>query len=275
MMAFNKQKAFGQNFLINQSVIQTIVHETEKKISENPIQTLIEIGPGRGALTEALLSTLDFNELELYLIEKDFDLIEFWKNKLASSQAIKILGEDFLKINYEEFFIKNKYGVVSNLPYSAGTAILVFLNKIAVLTNKIDFMILMFQKEVADKVFAKIPGKNASSLGVMIQNNWEIKKVIDVPPSAFKPMPKVNSSVLCFKKRDQPLINGFEQSEAGLKKIEKLLKDLFLHRRKMLKSSFKNSKNHLDLLEFAQVSGEKRAQDLNWSEWSSLYENMD
>lgn len=256
--AQRKRHAFGQHFLKDQKLCQEIVETFLKEIESLPVQQILEIGPGKGALTFPLLERKPQN-LPLTLAEKDRDLIAFWKEK-----NIPLLEGDFLK---QENPLPKGTAILSNLPYSAGTAILV---KLSPETERIPFMMLMFQKEVAERLYAPPSTPDRGSLSVWIQNLWSVGPFQVVPPSAFSPPPKVQSEVVLLRPRKTPMISG-TQSELPL--WESLLKRAFSQRRRMLRGIFKGSPWQ-NTLEASQVDGTKRAEALDWEEWQALFQAL-
>ncbi len=216
------KKSLGQNFLIDRNIIEKIVSITQ---IEN--KNILEVGPGTGNLTSAIIKK---KPKKLIVIEKD--------NKLASKlqtdfgEKIIIINNDILKVNENEI-IEEPLTVFGNLPYNISTEILCkwILN---INDKKIwfDYLILMFQKEVADRIISNFNSKNYGRLSVI--SNWklDIEKICDISPSSFSPKPKIESSLLFFKpkKRFCKLKNP--------KNLEKITRQFFMHRRKMIKKPF-------------------------------------
>ena len=216
------KKSLGQNFLIDKNVINKIVDVVNIKN-----KSILEIGPGTGNLTSELFKK---EPKQFYVIDKDNNLVSILKKEF--SDKINIINNDILKVN-ENFFCKEKLIVYGNLPYNISTEILCkwILN---LNDDKIWFshLILMFQKEVADRIISKY---NSSSYGrLSILANWKlnIKKIIDIKPSSFSPKPKINSSLLIFspKKDFLRLKNPYN--------LEKITRIFFNQRRKMIKKPF-------------------------------------
>jgi len=190
------KKSLGQNFLTDQNIIDKIIETVEIKN-----KSVLEIGPGTGNLTNNILKK---NPKKILVIEKDQNLAEILKEKLDSK--INIINEDVLSIN-ENNLDKDILTVFGNLPYNISTEILCkwILN---IKNNKFwfDNLILMFQKEVADRIVANFNTKNYGRLSII--SNWklEVKKICDVKPYSFFPKPKVDSSVLLLK----PKLNFFQ-----------------------------------------------------------------
>jgi 16S rRNA (adenine1518-N6/adenine1519-N6)-dimethyltransferase len=223
------KKSLGQNFLIDRNVLEQIVDTIEVENKE-----ILEIGPGSGNLTAYILKK---NPKKLYVIEKDDALALLLKERF--NDEISIINDDVLRVSEDKISDK-KLTVFGNLPYNISTEI---LSKWVVnLTKNFWFegLMLMFQKEVADRIIAKC---NTSKYGrLSILSNWKlnIKKIIDIKPESFSPRPKINSSLLLFT----PKKNFFEIENP--KNLEMITRVFFSQRRKMLKKPFnqvfKNSK---------------------------------
>lgn len=258
---FNKQKAFGQHFLTDGQVIQTIAKAAVDFVKSHPGHSLLEIGPGRGAITRPIMEHLPV-DIPFYLAERDRDLIEYWS---PETRVKKILKGDFLDQSDEELLAIGPTVVVSNLPYSAGTAIVV---KLAELKAQIPEMVLMFQAEVAKRLYAGPSTPDRGSLSLYIQNEWDVEKLITVKPSSFKPPPKVMSEVVVLKRRAKPRI-AVDTPEARAR-FNHLLKTAFKHRRKMIKGNFAGTE-WAEKLKQSGVDPTKRAESLEWADWVSLW----
>ena len=219
------KKSLGQNFLIDKNIINKIIKIGN--IDKN--KTVMEIGSGYGNLTEAL-SLLD--PKRIYAIEKDKNLSSFLEAKFQNKKNIKIINSDVLDIIKENNFEK-KIIVFGNLPYNASTKILTSLIQLAKWPPWYDVLILMFQKEVADRIIAKTRTKNYSRLTVL--SNWrlEIKKHFNVSNNCFFPKPKITSTVLSFRPK---IKNQFNFKNP--KTLEKVTRVLFSNRRKMINKNF-------------------------------------
>ena len=215
------KKSLGQNFLIDKNILEKITNTT--KITN---KIVLEVGPGTGNLTSYILKK---NPKKLFVIEKDNQLAIDLKNKF--NNQISIIHEDVLKIDETTFF-KDKLIVFGNLPYNISTEII--SKWIINLKDKFWFecLILMFQKEVADRIIA---GLNTSSYGrLSIICNWKlnIRKICDIKPESFFPKPNVDSSLLFFyPKKNFIKINNPNN-------LEKVTRIFFNQRRKMLKKPF-------------------------------------
>jgi len=220
-MFIKPKKSLGQNFLIDRNILEQIVDTVEIINKE-----VLEIGPGSGNLTTHILKK---NPKKLYVIEKDNDLALLLEEKF--NNEINIINDDILKVQ-EDKISNEKLIVFGNLPYNISTEIL--STWITKLGQKFWFesLVLMFQKEVADRIIAE---SNTSKYGrLTILSNWKlnIKKIIDIKPISFSPRPKIDSTLLLFT----PKNNFFKIKDA--KNLEMITRVFFSQRRKMLKKPF-------------------------------------
>ena len=182
------KKSLGQNFLIDENIIQKI-------ISSGVIQdkNVLEIGPGTGNLTRAILSK---KPKKFYVIEKDHNLSELLMQNFKNQ--ITIINEDVLKFN-EKNITNEKLVVFGNLPYNISTEILCkWIINLDSDQFWFDELILMFQKEVAERIIAKINTSNYGRLTILTNWKLEVKKICDISPNSFFPKPKIDSSLLYF-----------------------------------------------------------------------------
>lgn len=256
------KKSLGQHFLNKTGIIHRILRALDLKAEDR----VLEIGPGRGALTMPLSEQC----AQLVLVEKDLELAEWLREKLAN-RPVELIEGDFLEIDWKnlESRLGPKFKVVSNLPYNVGTAILVkLLREIPAGTS----MVLMFQKEVGERISAKPGTKAYGSLSIFAQLLAEQKVVCAVPPSAFRPPPKVESLVLAFRKRETPLLP--EQDWAA---FEVLIHAGFAQRRKMLRQNLRPVLGGIEAGEVEarlKAVGAKplaRAEELSVEQWVALF----
>ena len=221
MEYFEFKKSLGQNFLKDKNIIKKIadsINPTEEDL-------IIEIGPGAGALTKELVK----KKSEVICFEIDTRLKEILEQ--INSEKLTIIYKDFLSIKINEYINQNKYKnlyFVGNLPYYITTAI---INKIVKESNPYEITI-MVQKEVADRFSAKPGTKDYSSISIFLQYNFDIERVCNVSKTCFEPVPKVDSSVIKFKRNKKISANDEE-------KFYKLIKDSFTQKRKNLKNNLK------------------------------------
>ncbi len=218
-MYVKSKKSLGQNFLVDNNILKKIVDVG--KISK--IDSVIEIGPGTGNLTNYII---DSQPKDITVVEKDSNLVKILKNKF--NNKINIINDDVLEL--DENFYKKKFTVFGNLPYNISTQILANW----CLNNNLRFkrLILMFQKEVADRIIAKVNTKEYSRITILANWKFDIKKIFDVSPNCFFPRPKIESTLLEFlPKTDYIKIRN-------PKYLEKITKIFFSQRRKMIKKNF-------------------------------------
>ena len=256
------KKSLGQNFLIDQNIIDKIV-----SIIEIKNKSILEIGPGTGNLTKNILKK---NPKKILLIEKDYDLAQLLKENLSSD--VLIINKDVLKVD-ENKLDDEILTVFGNLPYNISTEILCkWILNIKDKNFWFDYLILMFQKEVADRIIADFNTKNYGRLSIL--SNWklDIKKIFDVKPSSFFPKPKVDSSILLIK----PKLNFFEIKNSN--NLEKLTRVFFMHRRKMLKKPYNILFNdNYQIAKKLKIDLNLRPQNLNFETYYKLteeYENL-
>ena len=253
-------KTLGQHFLVDKKVIAKITEDFKDEAG-----AIVEIGPGPGILTESLSSW----ELPLHVIDKDERFPEYLI-KFVKEENIHIT--DALKWPLEQGFKdwgweKKTIWLVSNLPYNVSTPLLINF----IQAPSIKLMTLMFQREVADKVFPidTREGKAMNSLLALSQTFFEVSLLCKVPPGAFAPPPKVDSAVLSFKRIEEPVIDLAE-----FKKFESFLRTLFQFKRKQIGSNLKGpySADILNKgLERAGIERSKRAESLELSQIQDLY----
>ena len=255
------KKSLGQNFLVDKNILEKIINTTEIKN-----KTILEIGPGTGNLTSFILKN---NPKKIIVIEKDKQLAINLKNKFNT--LIKIINDDVLTIDETKLF-NEKVTVFGNLPYNISTEII--SKWIINLKNNFwfDYLILMFQKEVADRIIAE---PNTSKYGrLSIISNWKlgIKKICDIKPSAFYPKPKIDSSLLYF----YPKKNFIKINDP--KNLEKITRIFFNQRRKMIKKPFNQLFNgDQKILNKLKIDLNLRPQNINLETYYKLvneYENL-
>lgn len=272
-MKRTKRQQFGQHYLRDAKVIGAIVDRTFSELESIRCDTLLEIGPGDGALTLPICAEINRLNVDRYLVaERDRDLISKWNAYFEVDSKIKkpvsLIEGDFVEADESTFIAsEKKTGVVSNLPYSAGTAIIL---KLIERPKEIPFMVLMVQAEVGERLRAEPDTKAWGSLSLWVQNTWKVEKLIKVPPGAFAPPPKVNSEVLVFHPREQAQIAGTEAGSAR-ELFNHLIRDSFAHRRKMLRATLGRVSRWQKALVAAEVDGTKRAEALTWNEWQRLF----
>ena len=251
------RKRFGQNFLQDQGVIYSIV----ALINPSPDMHVIEIGPGLGALTRPLLSNLD----RLDLLEIDRDLVAYWNQE--NLNGLTVIEGDALKFNFDEWAQNrsSKTGlckVVGNLPYNSSSPLLFHLVSAAA---HIDEQVFTLQAEVGERMVAKAGSSDFSRLSVMLQARYDMELVLEVPPEAFDPAPKVNSAVVkMIPRRD------FNLSQSQWNALEKIVAAAFSQRRKMLRTNLQSFSERVQL---SEIELKARAQDISvdrYIEWAKV-----
>ena len=242
------KKSLGQNFLIDKNILKKIV-----EINDFENKTILEIGPGTGNLTSYILKN---NPKKVYVIEKDNNLASKLNEKFK--EKIIIINKDVLKID-EKNIADEKLTVFGNLPYNISTEIL--CKWILNLKGKnfwFNYLILMFQKEVADRIISNFNSSKYGRLSVLSQWKLEVKKICDIKPTSFFPKPKVDSSLLFFK----PKKNFYEIKDP--KNLEKVTRIFFSQRRKMLKKPFNQIfGDNLQIVNKLKIDLKLRPQNLN------------
>jgi 16S rRNA (adenine1518-N6/adenine1519-N6)-dimethyltransferase len=215
------KKSLGQNFLIDREVLEKIV-----SITDIANKDVLEIGPGSGNLTTYILKQ---KPKKLYVVEKDDDLAILLKEKFDTE--IEIINDDILRVS-EDKISDQKLSVFGNLPYNISTEI---LSKWILNIGShfwFESLVLMFQKEVADRIISEFNSSKYGRLSILSSWKLNIKKIIDIKPQSFSPRPKIDSSLLLFT----PKKNFFELKNP--KNLEKITRIFFSQRRKMLKKPF-------------------------------------
>lgn len=214
------RKRFGQNFLQSQSVIHAIIDALQVQ----PADKLVEIGPGLGALTKPLLQMLP----HLTAIEIDRDLQAYWL-KQSYADKLALVEADALTVDYGQW--GESIRLLGNLPYNISTPLLFHLLDYAAFIQDMHFML---QKEVAERLAASPGHKNYGRLSIMVQYFCEVTLLFDVPPEAFDPPPKVNSSVVCLRPHRVP-----RYDEVNRDALQKVVAQAFGMRRKTLANNLK------------------------------------
>ena len=249
------KKSLGQNFLIDKNVINNI-----SSILDIKDKIILEVGPGTGNLTSSLLKK---NPSKVFVVEKDNNLASILKNKF--NDQVIIVNEDILKID-ENIISDKRLIVYGNLPYNISTEILckwiINLND-----DKIWFsnLVLMFQKEVADRIISDYNSSNYCRLSIIANWKLNIKKIFDIKPHSFFPKPKVDSSLLVFSPKEKFVKLKNSQN------LEKITRIFFSHRRKMIKKPYTQIfGNNINILNKLNISLNLRPQNLNFETYYKL-----
>ena len=237
-MKFPK-KSLGQNFLIDRNIVKKIVKSTELKNNN-----VLEIGPGKGALTEEIVKA---NPKSLTLIEKDFELFQLLKKKYAKKKNFFIYNNDILKIDIEKIVKKNTI-IFGNLPYNISSQILIKFIKFKKWPPNFNDLIFMFQKELGEKVIGQFKTSNYSRISILSSLRLRVQKKFFVSSNCFRPKPKVNSIVIHLKPKETHF------NIKNITNLENVTQILFSNKRKMVN---KNLKKILKKKQITQVENLK------------------
>ena len=261
-MLTKPKKSLGQNFLIDKNILQKIVNS----VPINKNNEILEIGPGTGNLTDYLIKK---NPKKIFVVEKDNNLSLLLYKKFK--KKINIINDDILNVS-ENLISKEKLIVFGNLPYNISTEI---LSKWIISIDKnfwFSKLILMFQKEVADRIIAKINASNYGRLSILANWKLDIKKIMDISSNSFFPKPKVESSLLIFSPK-----NIFYKIK-NPKNLEIITRVFFNQRRKMIKKPFNQIfKNSDQIAKKLNIDLNLRPQNLSPDTYYKIakeYENL-
>ena len=253
-MSIYAKRSLGQNFLVDKIILEKITEITE---IEN--QQVLEVGPGTGSLTEYILKK---NPKKFYVVEKDDNLAQLLNEKF--NDTINIINDDILNISVDKISEK-KFIVFGNLPYNISTEIL----SRWIINLKKDFwftkLILMFQKEVAERIIADVNTSNYGRLSILSSWKLSVKKIIDIKPNSFLPRPKIDSSLLVFSPKENFL------KIKDPKNLEMITKIFFGQRRKMIKKPFNQIfKNTREVAKKLNINLNLRPQNLSPETYLSI-----
>ena len=260
-------KSLGQNFLINNEVVENIINSSE--ITKEDM--VIEIGPGLGTLTKYLLEKAG----KVLCIELDSKMIKILNDRFSKYDNFEIINADVLKINLNEIINENKrqekikkVKVVANLPYYITTPIIMKL-----LEERLDIesITVMIQKEVADRLIEIPGGKNTGAITYTVYYYCESEKIIEVPNSSFIPEPEVTSEVIKMNLRDKPAVEI-----KNPKVMFMIIKSAFMQRRKTLLNALTNTKVFINkdegtkILKKLNLSENVRAEELSIQDFANI-----
>lgn len=269
MKQFNirANKNLGQNFLINQEVLDNIIDKSE--IIEDDM--VIEIGPGLGTLTNELLKKAG----KVICVELDSKMISILKERFRNNEKLEIINDDILKVNLKKIIEENKESgkiknvkIVANLPYYITTPIIMKL-----LEEKLDIecITVMMQKEVAERLIEVPGGKNTGAITYTVYYYCESEKIMEVPNSSFIPEPDVTSEVIKMNLRKNPVVQLDEP-----KVMFMIIKSAFMQRRKTLLNALTNSKVFLskqegiEILNSLKLDEDVRAEKLSIQDFANI-----
>ena len=258
------KRSLGQNFLVEPHYQQRIVQAVQPRAGE----TIIEIGPGQGALTGWLIES----GAQVLAVELDQDLIPALQQRFGARGNFRLLAADALAVDFcRELAPAAMARVVANLPYYISTPI---IQRLLAQRHCLSELTVMLQREVVERITAAPGGKEYGFLSVLVQFYCEVVKLFDVPPGAFRPVPKVWSSVLRLRVRAQPLVEARDEAL-----FVELLKVLFAQRRKTIFNNLRAGRGRLGLtdekllgklLAVARLDPQRRAETLTVAEAVSL-----
>lgn len=262
------KKSLGQNFLIEPQILDKMIETGQ--IDRHT--TVVEIGPGIGALTEFLARSAK----EVIAFEIDSRFVEILKETLSDYDNVTIHHQDILKVNFNDSIYQNLHDaerlvVVANLPYYITTPIIMNLIESNL---KFDQLVMMMQKEVAERMTAVVNTKSYNSLTLAIQNTMDAKIAFIVPKSVFIPQPNVDSAVLSLTRLEHPIAEV-----DNLEKFHHLIQICFVQRRKTIWNNLRNAAKDLDLsleqletaLDKAHIEKARRAESLTLEDYQRLY----
>ncbi len=257
------KKSLGQNFLVDQNYVRKIVDALDLMDSD----TVVEIGPGRGAITEYLVDS----GANVVAIELDRELVPILREQFESRTNFRVIEADatnidFARLNNEETTINGQPStikLVANLPYYISTPI---LQHLSTQRHLFDSLVLMFQKEVVDRITAKPGDSERGFLTVLVEAAFEVEKLFDVPANAFRPVPKVTSSVARFVPEGKKIEND--------ESFRKMLSVAFSQKRKTILNNLKTAfPDARERLERSAIDPQRRAESLTFDEWLLLFRN--
>lgn len=262
------KKIFGQNFLNSRNIVNDIIRAADLR----PDDVVLEVGPGKGILTEALLEAVPRGKV--IAVEKDKRLVEFLKEKFSGAKNLKIISGDILKFNFTRYSLRvTRYAIVANIPYYITSH---FLRKFLESDYSPSRMVLMLQKEVAERIATRSTSLRASKesiLSISVKAYGEPKIIKKVPARYFFPAPKVDSAILLIDN-----ISPFDYAQDE-KKFFEIVKQGFSQKRKMLKNNLAKMLNTecsttTTILTKCGVKEKARAENLTPENWRCLADNL-
>jgi len=263
-------KALGQNFLVNDGVVRRIIDELAPRNDE----TIVEIGPGRGALTSLLLDQAG----RVVAVEFDRNLIPLLEEKFASNKNLKLISDDALTLDFCSAIQPATHArVVANLPYNIATAI---LQRLITQRDCLQEMVLMLQREVVERITAAPGSKERGYLSVFVETYCETEKLFDVSPGSFRPAPKVWSSVIRITPKSNPSVQENEEDV-----LWQIVGAGFAQKRKTILNNLRSSPPQLQelikkhggasiILCRAEIDLQRRAETFTLEEWLRIVRTM-
>lgn len=267
------KKSFGQNFLVDRNYIDKIISALNPQAEE----TIVEIGAGRGALTEKLVES----GANIVAIELERNMVSVLKAKFAANKNFTLIEQDALQIDFKQR-TKDKgqrTKLVANLPFNISTAI---LQKLIEQREVFSEMILMFQREVVERITAQAGTAERGFLTVLVEAYLEAEKLFDIPPNAFLPAPKVWSAVVKLTPKSNINIKDERLFIKDERLFKLLLSAAFRQKRKTIWNNLKNfetddqsgKKNWEEIFSKTDISARSRAESLTITEWKKLFDSI-
>jgi 16S rRNA (adenine1518-N6/adenine1519-N6)-dimethyltransferase len=264
MEKMRAKKSLGQNFLIDDSVLSRIV----SCVAPTPDDAILEVGPGRGALTKLLAAS----GAQFLAVEWDRDLLPLLSAEFAGSANVEIGHGDILRVDLQQLLSSRapgkKWKVAANLPYNISSQVLFRFMECSGLFER---LVLMLQKEVGDRLVAQAGCKDYGALTVLLRLHFDISREFLVKPGAFRPVPKVDSAVLRFTPLERP------RAEVGDEDFfRRLVKGAFNQRRKTLLNSLRSAgfggedESLTEALTRSGIDGGRRGETLSLDEFAAL-----
>lgn len=253
-------RQLGQNFLTDESIARQIADAIDPQLED----CVIEVGPGTGALTRHLVGRVR----RLVLVEFDVRLAEHLRDEMRDRGEVEVVFADAARFDLRPFYREGPVKFIGNLPYSAGGAI---LKNFFTRPTPVSMGVVMLQKEFIDRMLAEPGGKDYGVLSVRLQSEWQMSRLFDVPPDAFNPRPKIDSTVA----RLAPLTkNTFPPFDARL--LDSLLRRGFGQRRKQLyKQLPEGARSWPEIADHLGIATTTRAEQLSVAQWIDLTRELD
>lgn len=252
-MGVTPSKKLGQNFLIDENVARWIVGQLEVK----PGDTVVEVGPGTGALTEHVVAVAS----KVVLVEFDARLAEGLKKRFEGSDKVEVYHQDGARFDVRQLFKCQPVKLLGNLPYSAGGAIMRnFMRR----PSPVCRAVLMLQKEFIDRIIAKLRTKDYGVLSLRMQSEWASRPVKTIPPQAFFPRPLIDSTVMVCEPRedDLPIYDG--------RLFDEIVRRGFAQRRKQVRKQMPDTGSWEQAAALIGVPETARAEELSLEQWVEL-----
>ena len=256
------KKSLGQNFLIDNNIVNKII-----KLSCIKNNNIVEIGPGTGNLTKKII---EHNPKTLILIEKDRMLTKYLNNELRNIKNLKVFNEDILKFDLEKNIKRNTI-IIGNLPYNISSQILAKLIKFEKWLPKYKKLILMFQKEVAEKILAKNTSSAFGRLTILFNARLKVTDHFNISQNCFYPIPKVQSTILVC----EPILNH-DFKVKNIVNLEKITHIFFSKKRKMVNKAFKEIfKKPIEVAKKININLSVRPNQISEKEYYKITENYE